>query len=363
MSQQATPTLSITESVEATWGLDRIVGGCQNCGKVHLVSKDWIGKICPYCARGKIEEQPAPVRQDPPELLLPFRLGQTELRNVYAQFTSGVWLSPDDFNPDALFRRTLPVFWPMWLVDSDIAGNWQAEMGFDYQVKSSVEAYHAGRWVTQPKIETRIRWETRVGTLERRYDNVTIPALEDHAKITASLGVYPLEKTKPYQTEDAGGAFIRLPDLENEDLWQPAQKGLNQQAEKECRDASGAQHSRNFSIQAEYRDQHWSQLLLPMFVTYYSGDNNEIYPVLINGQTGQIHGIRAASQKKGWLWAGISAGLAIGLFILGLILSAIPPITLIGMVFIILAFLLGVFAILPAVWPWQWNRKQKQISH
>ncbi|NPV77101.1 MAG: hypothetical protein HPY59_12100 [Anaerolineae bacterium] len=359
MEQQIIPPSHITETVELTWGLERIVGGCRACGQAYLISKSWIGQICPHCINGRLEEQPAVVRQEPPELLILFQLNKARLQNIYTQFTRGLWLAPDDFNPNHLLQRAMPVFWPMWLVDSDVKGVWQAEMGFDYQVKSSVEAYQAGQWNTQQRIETRIRWETRIGTLERHYDNIAVPALEEHAKMSSLLGDYALEQAKTYQIEDLGNALIWLPDLSPENSWEIAQKAIQQAAGNECQKAAEAQHARNFSIQAEYSNQRWSQMLLPMIVSYYHGDDGKVYPVWINGQNGQIRGIRAASQRKGWIWAGVSSGIALALFIAGLLLTAIPPITVLGAILIVLAFCIGVFAIIPAVWPWQWNRKQR----
>jgi len=362
MATQNIPSSHITETVEATWGLDRAIGGCRVCNQVYLVTKNWIGQICPYCVSGRLEEQPALVRQEPPELLVSFQLNKPQLENIFKQFTKGVWLAPDDFNYNQLVQRAMPVFWSMWLVDSDVKGTWQAEVGFDYQVESSVEAFQAGQWNTQKKIETRIRWETRIGTLERHYDNVAVPALEGHSMLTSRLGGYALEQARTYQAKDLSEAFIRLPDLSPEDSWDIAQKNIQQVAGNECQQAAEAQHIRNFSIQAEYSSQRWSQLLLPMIASYYYGDNGKVYPVWINGQNGQINGVRIASQKKGWLWAGLLAGSALALFIVGLLLTFIPPIALLGAILIFLALCLGVIAIIPAVWPWQWNRKQREIS-
>lgn len=362
MEQQDLPSGHITEAVAATWGLDRVVGGCRTCGQAHLVSKNWIGNICPHCLNGRLEEQPVIMRKEPPELLIPFQINKTQLQNIYTQFTKGLWLAPDDFNPAKLLQRAMPVFLPMWLVDSDVKGVWQAEMGFDYQVKSSVEAYRSGQWQTQQKIETRIRWQSRVGTLERHYDNVATPALEENSKMSSRLGDFALEQAKTYQAEDLRNAFIHIPDLSPESTWDIAQKTIQQIAGSECKDASEAQHIRNFSIQAGFSNLHWSQLLLPMILSYYYGNDGKAYAVWVNGQNGKISGMRTASQQKGWLWAGISAGIALALFIAGLILTMIPPITALGAILIFLAFCLGVFAIIPAVWPWQWNRKQKQTS-
>jgi hypothetical protein len=260
-------------------------------------------------------------------------------------------------------RRITPVFFPMWLIDSDVRGQWQMEAGFDYQVKSSQESYRAGQWQTRDVIETRIRWETRMGQIARRYNNVAVPAVSDHQNMINWVGNYPFAQSKPYDSAGLGSSAIRIPDLLPQNSWPLAKTSLDKTAEKECIQAANAQHSRNLKLTADYPNQNWSQLLLPLYFTYYTDDDGLPQPIYINGQTGKIGGIRLASQKKGWMWAGIAAGIAVGLFIFGLILTLagalLPPVVAIGSILIVLAILVGAFAIIPAVWPWQWNRKQR----
>jgi len=71
-----------------------------------------------------------------------------------------------------------------------------------------------------------------------------------------------------------------------------------------------------------------------------------------------------ASQRKGWIRAGILAGIGVVFFLLGLlgfVLSPmLPALGVIGVLFEILAFALAASSLIPAIYPWQWNRKQKE---
>jgi hypothetical protein len=119
---------------------------------------------------------------------------------------------------------------------------------------------------------------------------------------------------------------------------------------------------RRFTLHAGYANLHWTQLLLPVYTTLYAADDGAPQVIFINGQTGAISGRRLASQRKGWQLAGISAALAAGLFLLSLLCFAaavlVPPLAALGILGIIVAFGVGLFAIIPAVWPWMWNSKQ-----
>ena len=69
------------------------------------------------------------------------------------------------------------------------------------------------------------------------------------------------------------------------------------------------------------------------------------------------------SQVSGTLTVTLGAIAAI-LFVLGVLgmvaTALIPPVGVLGLLFIFLAFVMGIAAIVPAAWPWQWNRAQQE---
>ena len=364
MTTMKLPETKIIEAVESAWDGTLQPAGCRNCGQVFLVESPRIGQICPNCAQGKLESQPALLRTEPPELVIPFEKKRPEVQAILVNFVNEVWLRPDDLKAERLLERVVPVYWPMWLVDSDVRGNWKAEIGYDYQVKSSQESYASGGWHSRDVIETRIRWEPRLGKLERHYDNISAPALNEHKQLLEQTGGYRRIQARPYDLEQIGHAALRLPDLHPESAWPMAQTSLQRAAAEECLQAAGGQHVRNFDIQAEYGAPNWTQLLHPLFMSYYSDDEGHRHPVYINGQNGTISGVRMASQRKGWIWAGILAGIGVISFLLGLlgfVLSPmLPALGVVGVLFEILAFALAASSLIPVIYPWQWNRKQKE---
>ncbi len=358
-----TPETNVVENVVSLWQKELQAAGCSHCGQAFLIESTQQGTLCPNFLSNNLEPQPVRLRRDPPELQVPFQVTSEDLGVTLANFVRPVWLKPDDLNPQVMLQRARPIFWPMWLVDSVVSGHWQAEMGFDYQVKSSQENFHRGQWQTREQIETRIRWEPRTGEIQRRYENIAAPALNQQNELQARLGSYRLDQAVPYTAASLGAGTAWVPDLQTENAWPGAQLSLNRAAEEEVRQAGGAQHVRNFAIQAQYKNLNWTQLLLPMYVSYYHDDAGQPIPVLINGQSGKISGLLLASQAKGWQWAGITLAVALGLFLIGLLLTAaatlLPPAAAIGALLMVLAFVTGILAIIPAAWPWQWNRNQR----
>jgi hypothetical protein len=114
--------------------------------------------------------------------------------------------------------------------------------------------------------------------LQRHYANVAAPALSDQARLERLAGQYRRDQAGPFDPAQLGGAAVRVPDLPPESAWPAA---LDSAAAEECRQAAGAQHGRNFALRADYQSLNWTQLLLPLYVTYYSDDAGQAHPVYI----------------------------------------------------------------------------------
>jgi hypothetical protein len=352
----------IVEENQALWGTARQPAGCPHCKGVFLIKESAIGGICPLCYQAPLESQPALLRPKEPELLIPFNINKKQLQSLVDQFVSGVWIKPPDFQSDNLMQRMTPIYWPMWLVDCDVDGHWQMETGFDYQVESTKEYFSGGEWRSSKQIEDRIRWEPRVGQMQSHFANIPTPALENHQTRVRQTGPYPLNQAEPFANRNLGHSVIEVPDLTPDNAWPLAQPQAARRAADLCAEAAGAGHGRNFALNAVYQGKNWTQLLLPMLTSYYLDEQGNPQVVIINSESKSIFGPRLASQKRGLRIAGIIAAIAgvlLAIALFSLILSSlVPTLRQVAAFVSVFGIGVGVTAIIPAVWPWQWNRQQ-----
>jgi hypothetical protein len=272
----------------------------------------------------------------------------------------GVWLRPADLRVQRLLSRMRQVYLPMWLLDGRIVGAWQAQVGFDYQVESTRERFKddAG-WAVQRLTETQVRWEPRVGQLERSYQGLPLPALEKRAgaALMGLLGPFELEQSSAYTPACMARAAARLPSLSPDDAWPLAQAALDNAAASDCQRAAGAQHHREFQLESAYHDLNWSQLLLPCYVTYYEDDAGRRVPVWINGQSGQIGGARRASLRRACYASGALGAAAVLCLLVGALLALLNVQSLSALALLPGLALLFVAA-LPVLWAWQFNQRK-----
>lgn len=348
--------------LEAVWGLPLTAVRCPRCGAAHLVPSEAIPPLCPLCLQGPVEPQPAYLRDEPPEQVVPYRFSERQLAGALDEWARGVWFRPPELRGDVLASRLRRYLLPLWLVDGLVEGAWRADVGFDYQVVSHQDAYRdGGGWTSQEVRETRVRWEPRAGRIRRRYENLAVPALDDHRALMARLGGFDLEQRAAYAPEAVRDSAVRAPTRDPQDAWPDAQARFTRAAEADCQQAAAADHIRDFSLQAAYSELNWTQLLLPAYVTWYR-EGERVWPVLVNGQSGKISGTRRASPRKAGALALILGGLALLLLLPGGLLALagtiLPPVAVIGGVLLIAGAVLALAAPLPVIGVWVHNRRE-----
>ncbi len=352
---------------DETWGAPLHGLACERCNWSYLAPEGSQPKRCPYCLRGAL----APVAQSenllvyPPEMALPFTVQALTLRTRIEAFADKIPFAPKDLSAQNLRARLKGIYLPAWLVDAEMQALWQGEVGFNYEVVSHQDSFDdgAGGWRSREVKRTRQRWEPRVGRLARTYHNIPAPALDEEAALRQKVGDYKLEDAQAYQPTMLGKGLVRLPNRSPDDAWPDAIPNLHAAATEECRRAASADHARDFRWNANYANQNWTHLLLPLYVTYYLDDDNVPQRVLIHGQTGRVNGVRRASRKRAntaALWTLLAAVL---IFFVGLGLSllaiAFPPIGVVGGGGILLAFVVGLGAVIPPWIAWNFNRRER----
>lgn len=357
--------------IRSVWGADLRAAICERCNWRYLLP----GKItdmplCPHCLHARLalldegaEQFPYPY---PPEMVAPFSVSESALEGAVRKFADGIPYPPQDLNYTAMRSRLVPVYLPMWLVDGQVCATWQADAGFDYQVVSHQEYFNENQhgWQTREVRENRVRWETRVGRLNRTYHNISAPALEDAPQVKQRLGDFRMDKLERYHPLHIENAFVRLPDRATDDAWSNAVAAFQSRAAEECREACEANHIRQYRWSAQFENLNWTLLLLPTYTTYYLDDENNYQPVLIHGQTGLISGNRRASMRRAQRTSFIFLGIALVVFLLGLILGALsvpmPPLAPLAGIAVLVGIVGALLAFIPIGVAWDFNRKQPE---
>ena len=362
MFSPITPAAEVRQDVE--WMPGAGVEVCPACKRVFLISAQKSKQSCPLCYQAELVPQPSYVCKEAPEVILPAQLTTEKLQQILTQFVEGTPYPVQDLSVDSLINRAQVVWWPLWLVDADLEGNWTGTMGFDYQVRTAKENFGDQGWQSKQALRTQTRYEPRQGTLKRHYDNIQVPALRSHEKRMEQIGKYDQKSSVYYQAGMLSQNSVQLPEIEPQELLEVAQTRLHSAAEQEIMQASAAQHRQNVKFTGNYLNFNWTQYLLPLISSSYQDDEGGTHPIVLNGQTGKIYGKRLASMRKATQWTlGLMAVpmlLLLAAIVIFLLAPAALPVELAcgGVILFFLAFL----ALLPLLRAYIWNNRESNST-
>ena len=324
--------------------------------------------VCPHCRQRVLTPVDSSAAGQPveSELVATFDVADVDLGRGLQRFASGFLFKPADLSAGNLRSRLQRVYLPRWLVDCDVQADWRAEAGFNYQVVSHEDQFsdEARKWQSREVREMRVRWEPRVGRLARRYENVVAPATEEDEAVRQRLGDFNLTFAVPINGRLPDAALIRTANRSPDDAWTDAVPVLRQRAVAECRNACRANHIREFDWSPQYGTRHWTQLLLPVYASYYQDAEAVVHPVFVHGQTGRTFGRRQASFRPARnLSLGLGAAAVLVLLTsLFLIIAATfanaDVLRGLGLMGVLASMGLGITAIVPVAYVWIFNRTQ-----
>lgn len=357
MNQQETSSIELHQ--ESSWDHGALLEACPACQCVFLVSPEHSSQICPICCQADLVPEPDQEARRAPELVLPIQIDSQTFRNYMERFLDEVPYKTNDLTVDNLVERVQVVWWPQWLVDADLEGEWEATVGYNYQVKTAKERYGNDGWKSQNVLRTEIRYEPRMGTMNRHHDNVIVPALHTNEERMRQLGEYDHKQVVIFRDGILDRASIQLPAIEPEELREVAEDKFRRIAEKEILEATGAQHRQEINYRGDYKNMNWSKFLLPIYSSYYVDDHQRRHPVVMNAQSGKLYGRRMASLKKARKKTLGLAVLPVLVFLVSIVASLLSPIS--GVACIVgAAFLLGTLASIPLIRASVWNRRQEK---
>lgn len=359
------------KDLEVYWGTTVEYVLCEYCDWRYLKPQSLLITHCPNC---HLEGFKTLVDSDlimpidyHPECYLPYKISKPRLRSILEEFAHGVPFRSQDMDIEKILSRIRYVFLPLWLVDTEVNAWWQAELGFDYKVISHEDRYDdkSGGWASRELEEIRVRWESRLGSLDRTYHNVRADAMED--RIDPKIAKFDTSIAKTYSQLVIEETLVCLPNRDPDDAWNSVQPVIQELAANECRNAAGGDHIRQFTWKPEFIKRNWTLMLLPMISSYYLDDSDKPQGILINGQTGQIRGRRIASVKRAQKASLIIIGVALISFLLSLGISAlslmVPLMLPIGVLGLTISLVVGLCTILPVTTVWWYNRRETLIAN
>ncbi len=342
-------TLETMEKAQFGWGEARREVACENCGAVVSVPGDVLTSTCAFCGSNRVLARDAAGDVLRPTALIPFQVDQKRCRALVAEWLGQGWMHPPELQTVRVLRKLTGIYLPFWTFDAQIHADWRAEVG----TQRTERYYSDGEWKTRTVID----WDWRSG-------RVYVPVNDHLVAATQRVSRIILQKVQPFDlrqlvTYEAGylaGWQAKTYDIQLPQAWELAKVRIRERAKKSCYEDTGSSHVRNMRMTADFADERWRYVLLPVYLAAYPFEERT-FQVMVNGQTGQVAGQKPVAWVRVWL--AIAALLAPGACLggLGLLLT---PVAGIGVVGLVLGFILFIAGLVGAVIIFQKARSSEE---
>ena len=135
-------------------------------------------------------------------------------------------------------------------------------------------------------------WYPTSGSLRHFFDDVLVPASEKmDSKLLRRTGYFGTQQVVSYAPEYLSGYSAECYTVSLDDAHREAAGTMERELESMARSEVLGRYDEvsNVQVQAEYRDETYKHVLLPMYSTAYTYKGKH-YRVLINGQSGRVEG-------------------------------------------------------------------------
>ena len=307
-------TLETLSQAKQGWGVARRELSCDNCGASLTISEGAITVTCPFCASNKVNVRTATAEQLRPRFLVPFKVQAEEIRQRAVAWLGKGWFHPAELASASVVERFNGVYLPFWTFSAAITAAWKAQVGHERQERY----YDSGSksWKTRTVIDW--RWED--GQVAIQIDDLVVQGSSRISRIILErLQPFNLNDLVAYAPDYLAGWQAQAYDVTLAQAWDQGKASMREKAKKACYDDIHSSHVRNFSMTADFGEEVWRYILLPVYLTAYRFEN-KVYQVMANGQTGVVAGQKPVAWWKVWLAIAALLLPGLGLGLVGLIL-------------------------------------------
>ncbi|SHI41453.1 DNA helicase PriA [Pseudozobellia thermophila] len=268
---------------------------CKNCGANQHVEENFKSLNCVYCGEPLIREDVEKEGWILPGAIVPFQIDAAKAKGIFKKWVNGLWFAPDNLKRAALDPEGLHgLYLPYWTFDADLFARYQGQRGDYYYETRRVRTKNGTR--TQQVRKT--RWSYAAGSVKGFIDDILINASErKRREIPKKIAFWDMKALAPFNSKYLSGFVTEkyTVSLKEGHQWsfQKAKEIANTWIKRDI----GGDTQRIHQVDIELSNETFKHVLLPVYISSYRYNGKE-YRFYINGQTGQLSGIRPYSFWK-----------------------------------------------------------------
>lgn len=293
---QPSPESAAAPQTDAQPG-EAVVYSCPSCGAQVITDVTTAATSCHYCHNPVVMSGKLSGEYEP-DLVIPFVLTKEQAAEQFRKHCSDKKFLPKDFYSEKQIENLYGVYYPYWVVDSEIDGSYTAH-GEIEKVTRQGDDRHIH--ITTYNVE-------RSGAVSLR--DITGSALKsEDAELLRYILPFELKKGVDFSMPYLSGFRAEMRNLEQSDVRPSIENTKRELTQKLLKRDLGSYTSlRSEKTTVSTRNENWRYALLPVWIVTYNY-NGRMYMYGVNGQTGKSYGELPVDTNK-LAGASVLAGIA-----------------------------------------------------
>lgn len=287
---------------------------CPQCGAQTVFDPHVVASHCAFCASPMVSVHAHAERQIKPRGVVPFALAPKKAQELFRSWIAGRWFAPNALKQTVKQAQGVRgVYVPCWTFDADTTSDYTGQRGINRTV-TEMRRNSEGRMVPVTRIHT--DWYHAAGRVFVHFDDELILASHSIPKHLADvLEGWDTSRLMPASDDYVAGFTVEAYQVGLEDAFNEAKQRFAHGIRRAVHADIGGHQQIVHSVSTQYGDIHFKHLLLPVWIASYKFRETS-YRVVVNGQTGKVHGDRPWSAWK-------IAGAVLVAIIVALIVAAV----------------------------------------
>lgn len=297
---------------------------CQTCGASLLVDPNQRTAVCPYCASPSVVERPPSANRPPPDFVVGFTMAKEGAHGSVKE-----WLGKRSFFVKSSVKTgTIDsirgVYAPAYLYSGMAQTSYSAEIGENYQeTETYTTTDDKGNTVVRTRTVTKTEYRSLAGQHATYVMDVLVTATQSIANHELEvIEPFDLRMMRRYTPAVLSGWIAEEPTMTREQCYELARQEALEKIGAALSDfmPGDSHHSLTFRT---VLDRETTELIyVPVWVLAIRHDPvKPPFRVLINGQTGRIHGKAPLS----WIKITLAVLLVLALIAAPILIASVKP--------------------------------------
>ena len=230
-----------------------------------------------------------------PGALIPFQLDSKKAREIFKNWVNGLWFAPNNLKKAALDAEGLHgLYIPYWTFDANLYASYQGQRG-DYYYETQTYRTKNG---TQTRQVRKTRWSFASGSVSGFIDDILINASEKKRRdIPSKIAYWNLKELVAFNSKYLSGFVTEKYTISLKDGHHQSFQEAKNIAYNWIRRDIGGDTQRVDNANIKLSEETFKHVLVPVYISSYRYGTKD-YNFYINGQTGNISGVRPYSFWK-----------------------------------------------------------------